>query len=164
MIDTLLEWLRGNLSPTARVLTAAGPAVLLLAVVFGGMGVFAVRNLVREPYHDADVERRGSTPILNMWLRRYFSWLMPMDTLRHVRRWAETWEAWDGRIAGGASHVNTPNGGGRPWRSLESSRDEPDRLCGPPAENYGYHFRRSSARSQLAGAQNAVKIDYRDKL
>ncbi len=76
MIQTLLEWLQGNLSPTARVLTAAGPAVLLLAMVVGGMGVFALRNRVREPYHDPDVERRGSTPILNMWLRRYFSWLM----------------------------------------------------------------------------------------
>lgn len=76
MTDTLLQWMGGNLSPTARVWTAAAPAVVLLLVVVVGMGAFAVRNAVRGEYHDPDVEHRGSSVILNMWLRRYFSWLM----------------------------------------------------------------------------------------
>jgi phosphatidylglycerophosphate synthase/putative flippase GtrA len=76
VIETLLEWIGGQLSPSARVWTAAAPALLLLGAVVAGMGVFAVRNAVRGPYRDPDVERRGSSWLLNMWVRRYFSWLM----------------------------------------------------------------------------------------
>ncbi len=76
MIDTLSAWLRGDLSPQARVVTAVAPAALVGIYVLGGMIVFAIRNAVRPPYHDADVETRGSTPLIGMWLRRYFSWAM----------------------------------------------------------------------------------------
>jgi len=40
------------------------------------MVVFAVRNRTREAYRDAEMLRRGATPILGMWLRQYFAWLM----------------------------------------------------------------------------------------
>ena len=76
MIETLLDWLRGDLPPVARVWTAAAPALVLVAVLVGGMVAFGVRNRLLGPYHDPDVERRGSTWLLGMWLRRYFSWAM----------------------------------------------------------------------------------------
>lgn len=76
MTNTLLEWASGHLSPEARILTAIAPVALVGGYVVVGMIVFAIRNAIRPPYHDADVERRGSTPLINMWLRRYFSWAM----------------------------------------------------------------------------------------
>jgi phosphatidylglycerophosphate synthase len=76
LIPTLSEWASGHLSPEARVVTAIAPVALVGGYVVLGMIVFAIRNAIRPPYHDADVERRGSTPLINMWLRRYFSWAM----------------------------------------------------------------------------------------
>src|SRR5688572_14615531 len=76
MIETLFDWLRGDLSPAARVLTAAGPAVFIAAYFLLGLVAFAVRNRLRGPFQDADLASRGTTPILGMWLRLYFSWLM----------------------------------------------------------------------------------------
>jgi phosphatidylglycerophosphate synthase/putative flippase GtrA len=37
---------------------------------------FALHNRLRGPYRDADLERRGSTWLLGMWLRHCFSWTM----------------------------------------------------------------------------------------
>jgi phosphatidylglycerophosphate synthase len=76
VVSTLVDWASGRLSPEARVITAVAPAALVGAYVLGGMLVFAIRNAVRPPYHDHDVERRGATPFIGMWLRRYFSWAM----------------------------------------------------------------------------------------
>lgn len=76
MTTTLVEWVSGHLSPEARVVSAIAPVALVGGYVLVGMIVFAIRNAIRPPYHDADVERRGSTPLINMWLRRYFSWAM----------------------------------------------------------------------------------------
>lgn len=76
MIDSVFAWIRGDLSPTARVVTAAGPALLIVLLLLAGAGVFALRNARRGPFHDSDVEARGSTLLIGMWLRRYFAWLM----------------------------------------------------------------------------------------
>jgi len=76
MSDAFLGWLRGDLTPAARIWTAAAPALLLIGLVLGAMAAFALRNRWRGEYHDAEVEHRGSTWLLGMWLRRCFSWAM----------------------------------------------------------------------------------------
>jgi phosphatidylglycerophosphate synthase/putative flippase GtrA len=82
VIPTFAEWVAGHLSPEARVITAIAPVALVGGYVVVGMIAFAIRNASRPPYHDADVERRGSTALVNMWLRRYFAWTMaPLSRL-----------------------------------------------------------------------------------
>ena len=76
MLETLAAWLRGDLSPEARVLTAVMPVALVAGYALIAMIVFAVRNALVGPFHDADIETRGSTPLIGMWIRRYFAWLM----------------------------------------------------------------------------------------
>ncbi len=74
--SNLASWLEGDLSPTARIWSAAAPALALVAYVFGGMVVFAARNRLRGDFHDREMEKRGSTLLLGAWLRNYFAWLM----------------------------------------------------------------------------------------
>lgn len=82
MKQTLIQWLQGDLSPAERVWTAAAPALLLVVVLIAAMVAFWVHNRLRGPYHDADVEGRGSTWLLGMWLRRCFVWtLQPVLSL-----------------------------------------------------------------------------------
>jgi phosphatidylglycerophosphate synthase/putative flippase GtrA len=76
VLEVLWHWILGDLSPEARVFTAVLPVALVLAYALLGLGVYAVRNARRGEYHDDELERRGATPILGMWIRRYFSWLM----------------------------------------------------------------------------------------
>lgn len=74
--SNLASWLEGDLSPTARIWSAAAPALALVVYVFGGMLVFSVRNALRGDFHDREMEKRGSTLLLGAWLRNYFAWLM----------------------------------------------------------------------------------------
>jgi hypothetical protein len=76
VLATLWDWIRGDLTPQARVITAVLPGVLALGYMLAAMVVFAIRNRTREAYGDAELLRRGATPILGMWLRQYFAWLM----------------------------------------------------------------------------------------
>lgn len=63
-METLLAWLRGELSPEARALTALAPALALGAYVSIGMLVFAIRGA------------RAADRSHGTWLRRCFGWLM----------------------------------------------------------------------------------------
>lgn len=74
MVDTLWNWLAGNLSPVARIWTAAAPALALVAYIVGGMAIFALRNRSGR-FHDAEIEARASK-LFGSWLRQYFAWLM----------------------------------------------------------------------------------------
>ncbi len=76
MLESLQRWIEGDLSPAARVVTAAGPALLVLAYLAVGALVFSLRNSRRGPFRDEDVEGRGATPIIGMWWRRFFVWSM----------------------------------------------------------------------------------------
>jgi len=81
LIELLWHWILGDLSPEARVFTAVLPVALVLAYALLALGVYAMRNARRGQYHDRELERRGATPILGMWVRRYFSWLMaPLES------------------------------------------------------------------------------------
>lgn len=75
LFDTLLAWLTGELSPTARVLTALGPALLATAFFLLGLAVFAVRCAVRGMPRDAETEKRGDSLLVGFFLRHYYFWL-----------------------------------------------------------------------------------------
>lgn len=76
MTEWLVRMLRGELTPPDRVVTAVAPAVLLLAWFLGGMVVYAVRCHIRGQYRDEEMQARGSSVLVGMWVRQYFSWLV----------------------------------------------------------------------------------------
>ena len=76
MTEWMLRMLRGELTPPDRVVTAVAPAVLLLGWFLGGMVLYAVRCRRRGRFRDAEIESRGSSVLVGMWLRQYFVWLV----------------------------------------------------------------------------------------
>ncbi len=75
-MDTLMNWLKGDLTSSERIWTAAAPAVLLGSYFFVGFMIYGIRVAMKGKFHDAEIESRGSTPILGMWARNYFAWVM----------------------------------------------------------------------------------------
>lgn len=75
-MDTLLNWLKGDLSSEERIWGAVAPALLLGSYFLVGAVVYAIRVAVKGAFHDKEVESRGSSAILGMWARNYFAWVM----------------------------------------------------------------------------------------
>lgn len=75
-MNGLSSWLNGELSPAQRAWSAAAPAILLVVLAVVSAAAFAVRNAVRGEYHDREVESRGSSFVLGMWVRRWFTWMV----------------------------------------------------------------------------------------
>lgn len=76
MKEVLRSWAAGNLPSEALPWLSAAPALLLLLVILVSMAAFTLRNWLRVPYRDAEMERRGPNWPLGTWLRRWFSWLL----------------------------------------------------------------------------------------
>lgn len=75
-MDVLTHWVTGNLTPEQRVWSAAAPAVVLFTIAILTLIAFALRNLIFGAFHDEEIEKRGSSVVLGMWIRRYFVWLV----------------------------------------------------------------------------------------
>jgi phosphatidylglycerophosphate synthase/putative flippase GtrA len=75
-VNDLGDLLRGDLSPAARIWTALAPAMLLTAWFFVAAVAYGLRTLRHGPYRDAEIEARGSSVLLGLGVRRYFSWAM----------------------------------------------------------------------------------------
>jgi phosphatidylglycerophosphate synthase/putative flippase GtrA len=74
-METLLEVLRGDMSPGLRVWTALAPALLVTAWFLGGLAVWAVRSAVWGVERDEETVHRGGSPLVGTYLRHYFFWL-----------------------------------------------------------------------------------------
>ncbi len=70
----LFSYLFSN-DPGARIWRALAPAILLAAWFIGGVGVYAVRCAIRGKYRDEEIEAKGRSPLLGLWLRQYFVWV-----------------------------------------------------------------------------------------
>jgi len=75
-MDVLTHWVTGSLTPEQRVWSAAAPAVILITAGILTLIAFAVRNALFGDFHDKEIESRGSSIVLGMWIRRYFVWLV----------------------------------------------------------------------------------------
>ena len=75
MVDAIFSWFLNGGSPAARVVAATAPALLVIGLLVVGMLAFWIQSSTGHEYHDENLESRGATPILGMWLRRCFSWL-----------------------------------------------------------------------------------------
>ena len=76
LLNWFYNWLVGDLSPTERVWTALWPGFVLVAYFLVGLLIYATRSLRRGAHRDAEVENRGSSVFLGMWVRLYFVWVM----------------------------------------------------------------------------------------
>ncbi len=52
------------------------PALLVASYFLVGLLLFALRTLIFGQYHDLEMEKRGSSVLVGMWIRLYFVWLM----------------------------------------------------------------------------------------
>lgn len=62
-------------TPQARIWRSLTPALLLVAWFVVGLAVYAIRCQVRGRFRDADIEAKGRSPLLGLWLRQYFVWI-----------------------------------------------------------------------------------------
>ncbi|MDC0711312.1 GtrA family protein [Stigmatella sp. ncwal1] len=76
MLDTLVSWIQGDLSPSARIWTALAPAMLASAYFIGGLLIFAIRCAFKGVPQDEETLKRGSTVLVGMFLRHYFFWVI----------------------------------------------------------------------------------------
>jgi len=75
VLDTLMAWIVGDLSPSARIWTALGPALLACAYFILGLLLFMVRCAIKGVPQDEETLKRGSTVLVGMFLRHYFFWV-----------------------------------------------------------------------------------------
>lgn len=73
--DSIWAWILGDLTPWARVVTALGPALILLAVVVLGLIPFAIRCKLKGMPVDHETTARGRSLLVGFFLRHYFFWL-----------------------------------------------------------------------------------------
>ena len=76
MLDTLVAWIMGDLSPSARIWTALGPALLASTYFVLGLVLFAIRCAIKGVPQDEETLKRGSTVLVGMFLRHYFFWVI----------------------------------------------------------------------------------------
>lgn len=75
-MDTLLDILRGNMTPEARVWTALAPTVIGATYFLGGLLAYLIRWKIWGHYQDREMLKRSETKLLGMWVRLCFAWLM----------------------------------------------------------------------------------------
>jgi phosphatidylglycerophosphate synthase/putative flippase GtrA len=76
VLDTLMAWILGDLTPSARIWTALAPALLASSYFIGGLLVFMVRCAIKGVPQDEETLKRGSTVLVGMFLRHYFFWII----------------------------------------------------------------------------------------
>ena len=74
-VELFDRWIASDLDPTFRILSALAPAILLCAYFFLGLPVFAIRNKIKGMYIDEEIEQRGGSRFLNLWIRHFFVWI-----------------------------------------------------------------------------------------
>jgi len=70
-MDVVWSWITGNLDAEPRIISAVLPAVIIIGYLVLGVPVYLLR---RRRYRDRELEQRGSSVLLSMPLRIYFSW------------------------------------------------------------------------------------------
>jgi len=75
-MDSILQYLRGDLSTSGRVWSAIAPVLIMGGYFILGLCLYVVRTLIWGRYRDAEMEARGSSLMLGRWFRSYFAWLM----------------------------------------------------------------------------------------
>ncbi|XXF78799.1 GtrA family protein [Myxococcaceae bacterium GXIMD 01537] len=75
MSENLMALLVGDLSPSARIWTALGPALLACGYFIIGLLLFCVRCAFKGVPRDEETVKRGATVLVGFFLRHYFFWV-----------------------------------------------------------------------------------------
>lgn len=75
-MNTIWQWVSGNLSTGGRIWSAAAPALVLLAYTLIGLVVYVVRNRYSGKFHDEEMDGRGLGGLTTARMRHFFAWLM----------------------------------------------------------------------------------------
>ncbi|HEY3500040.1 MAG TPA: CDP-alcohol phosphatidyltransferase family protein, partial [Polyangiaceae bacterium] len=76
MTPELSHWWGGRLSGLERVLTAAGPALFLIAYFAVAAVAYAARRVLRGQFHDEEMETRPGGGLSGLAIRHFFAWTM----------------------------------------------------------------------------------------
>ncbi|MBK8479730.1 MAG: GtrA family protein [Proteobacteria bacterium] len=74
-MQELIDLLRGPLSPTVRIWSAAAPALVVVGYFVLGLLVYVVRGRKHGAFRDAELAGRGSSVLIGMAVRHYFAWV-----------------------------------------------------------------------------------------
>ena len=74
-MEALLDWIKGDLSASGRIWSSLLPALVLAAYFFIGLAVYSIRTAFRGQHRDEDMESRGSSVLVGLWIRLYFIWV-----------------------------------------------------------------------------------------
>jgi phosphatidylglycerophosphate synthase/putative flippase GtrA len=75
-MSDVLSWLRGDLSSTARIISAIAPAFLLGSYFLIGALIYLIRLPFKGHFQDAETQARGASKLIGMGSRQYFAWIM----------------------------------------------------------------------------------------
>lgn len=75
-METFLDLLAGNLSPSQRVWTALAPSLVFIGYFVFGFIAYTIRYWIKGPYQDPEMQARPTTLLMGMWIRLCFAWLM----------------------------------------------------------------------------------------
>src|SRR5687767_9053959 len=76
VMGELTNWMAGELTPQARVLTALLPALVVSAYFVVGYVLYILRSLIWGQPRQFEQDARGRTAFLGTHLRLYFFWLV----------------------------------------------------------------------------------------
>ena len=74
-MDGLVEWIKGDLSASDRIWSALAPALIVAAYFVIGLLFYVIRCAFRGQYRDQEMEAKGSSALVGMWIRLYFAWV-----------------------------------------------------------------------------------------
>jgi phosphatidylglycerophosphate synthase len=72
----LTNWIAGDLTPQARVLTALAPAIVVSTYFVVGYGAYNLRCWIWGPPKQFEKDARGRTAFIGTHLRLYFFWMV----------------------------------------------------------------------------------------
>jgi phosphatidylglycerophosphate synthase/putative flippase GtrA len=72
----IAHWLSGRLNASERVISAVGPALLLVAYVACAAVAYGARRFVRGQFHDEEMDDRAGGGLSTPALRHFFAWTM----------------------------------------------------------------------------------------
>lgn len=74
MLELILDWISGDLSPSGRVWSSLAPAILVVGYFVLGLLVFSIKSVLHGIPRDEETLHRGRTVLVGYFLRHYFFW------------------------------------------------------------------------------------------
>ena len=74
-MSSLTDLITGDLSASGRIWSSLAPALIVTAYFIVGLLIYIFKCVFRGPYRDEEMEARGSSALIGMWIRLYFSWV-----------------------------------------------------------------------------------------